>query len=49
MAHISAANKVLPKLAPRIVTKAILVNAHSSVLLGVEIEIKKGPTHPDVP
>ena len=49
VADISAASKVLPKLASRIVTKAFPVNAHLSVLLGVEVEIEKRPTNPDMP
>ena len=41
MSHISTANKVLPKLAPRIVMKAFPVNAYFSVHPGAEVEIEK--------
>ena len=43
VAHISAGNKVLSKLAPRIVTEAFPVNAHLSVLPGTEVEIERKP------
>ena len=33
--------------APRVVTKAFPVNAHSSVLPGAEVEIEKEPMHLD--
>ena len=49
MAHISVANKVLPMLAPKIVMKAAPINAHSSMYLGTNVEIKKVPMHLDVP
>ena len=44
MAHISAANKVLPKLAPRIVMKASPINAFLSVHLGANVDIKQEAT-----
>ena len=49
IAHISAANKVPTKLAPRIVTKAFPVNTHSSALPGMEVETERKPTNPDMP
>ena len=49
MAHLSAANKVLPKLALGIVTKASSINAHLSAHLGANIGIKNEPMHPVVP
>ena len=49
VAHISTANKVPSKLAPRIVRKAFPVNAFSSVLLDAEVEIEKELIHLDIP
>ena len=49
VAHISAANKLPPKVAPRIVTKAFSVNTHLSALQGVEVKIERKPMNLDVP
>ena len=48
VAHISAAKEVPHKLAPKVVTKAFPVNTHSSALPGMEAEIERKPTNPDV-
>ena len=48
VAHIAAANKVLSKLTPRIVTKAFCVNTNFSVHLSVEVEIGRKLMNPDV-
>ena len=47
--HVSAANKVPPKMAPRIIMKTFPVNTLSSVHSGVNVEIEKEPPHLDAP
>ena len=46
---ISAANKVPPKLTPRIATKAFPVNKHSGALPGVEVKTERKPMNLDRP
>ena len=47
VAHVTAAYEIPPKLTPKIIVKASIVNVHLSVHPSMGIEIEKEHAHPD--